>query len=115
MKKGRLFRRGDFVEISRNINAIPAGIYQLIQCGRRSFLFTVEEQALIEISSEGAHCFKRLEPDDGYERRMRFDEFEEQYYVLLKNLRKMPPDKVRTACIFLNFPPPESPNPDLLH
>lgn len=101
MKPSIPFRRGDFIEVTADINAIPAGVYRLVACDTESFLFSVGTRVLIEIGSEAASCFNRLTRSEGEKRYTRFEEFEGRYWELLRRHSAGPSSHIRTGCCFM--------------
>ncbi len=98
------FRRGDFIEVTSDINAIPAGVYRLVAYDSVSFLFSIGSRVLIEIGSEAASCFHKLVRSEGERRFTRFEEFENRYFELLR-CHSRPSSHIRTGCCFVGGEP----------
>lgn len=98
------FRRGDYIRIMADINAIPAGIYRLVAFDSESFLFSIGERVLIEIGSEAAGCFQKVPRREGRKRHLTFPQFETKYWELMKMHSRASSTGVRTGCCFMGEP-----------
>lgn len=78
----RAFRKNDIVEIDRDINCIPKGVYRFQEQLGQLLWFRIKRRVMFAVSIEGIQSMKRLSTKEAFGRLTKYPDFEKRYYNL---------------------------------
>lgn len=98
-RKLRCTSRKSFVELTETINAIPKGVYRLTRRDAEGALLNLGNKVQIGLIGDTQEYLLPLSDREGRARRMDQEEFLDQYYSLLGELKGKLPDFTRPFTI----------------
>lgn len=84
---GKLIRKGDKVQLLRDLNAIPAGVYRCTGTTAETYEFSIGRKIMFFISKDGQSLMKKVSRKSDCTSR---DRFVERYFRLLESLSRKP-------------------------
>ena len=94
-------RAGNYVEILRDVNCIPAGVYKYAGFEGGAHCFSVRSHVFFAVVGIESSVLRVLPAKQGHKRRTSLEDFVTRYYALLDKVRSLPPSTTRpwTYCL----------------
>ena len=81
-----VYRSGDYIELTKDINCIPAGVYRVADHSNCFYFFSVSSRVFFGVSEDGARYFRRIAKHRGKIKKAGENLFLERYYKLLNDM-----------------------------